>query len=198
MLEIERNIFQIFPINIFVEKNFLSDNQCDLVMEALQAETVTEYHALKGDAKSSYSVFSKYGILDKMPDSLSDLQYKIQERIDYFTNVSNIHACELGYSWFNIQNEQSQLSMHSHGFSVVSGALYINTDEFSSTLDFLNPNYSSFSGFYGDDSLSIFRNKVERGSLFLFPSYLVHGNIENKSKNRIVIAFNTFLKYPKK
>lgn len=196
MLEVQRNIFQIFPINIFIEKNFLSDDHCDLILDVIENEVKSDHKLLEGDAASSYSLNSNYGILQKMPRSINDIQNKIQERIDYFTEIARIHPCQISYSWFNVQNEDSQLHMHAHGFSVVSGALYINTDELSSTLDFINPNYSIFMGSSIDENSFILSNKVERGSLVIFPSYLAHGNwnSQNKSKNRVVISFNTHLK----
>jgi uncharacterized protein (TIGR02466 family) len=194
MLEIERNIFQIFPINIFVEQQFLSEEHCDLIFESIKDKKTHKHNLIGGDGVSSYNLNDNFsGIFERLPKPINDIREKIQERIDYFTDVSKMHRCRLGYSWFNVQNEDSRLHLHSHGFSIVSGALYINIDESSSSLDFLNPNYSVFSGNYTDGNVCVVSNRFERGTLVIFPSYLVHGNLKssNHSKNRVVISFNT-------
>ena len=197
MIEVERNIFNIFPIYIFVEKNFLSEEHCDLIMERLLSLETHPNNLLEGDSSTSHKYMAEDEIFEKVlkpVKPLKEIKQRLQERIDYFTNVSNIQPCRIHHSWYNIQNEGSSLTAHAHNGSVISGALYINTDEYSSDLDFINPNYAIHLGFGLDrESDFVYKHKVERGSLILFPSYLAHGNLfsQNKTKNRIVISFNT-------
>ena len=193
MLEIERNIFQIFPINIFIERNFLSNDQCNSVLKILEKEETLKHSMLTGDSSSSF--FSNNRILKKISKCIDGLESKIQERIDYLTNVSNICPCEITNSWFNIQNEESQLYMHAHGYSVMSGALYVKADESSSDLVFLNPNYNAFSIEYINQNPTTLSVKPESGTLVIFPSYLAHGSwtYQNNSNKRIVISFNSSL-----
>ena len=195
MLEIERNIFQIFPINIFVEKQFLSEEHCDLILKSIKNENTYKHNLIEGDGVSSYNLTTDSSIFNRMPQPLKDIRDKIQERIDYFTEVAKMHRCKLGSSWFNIQNENSRLHLHSHGFSVVSGALYINIDDSSSSLDFINPNSSVFSGSHIETDACVVSNRFDKGTLVIFPSYLVHGSLYsiNQTKNRVVISFNTEL-----
>lgn len=202
MIQIEKNIFNIFPIFIFVEDNFLSEEQCDFISKFLNDEETYNHSLISGDGTSSHRLsptrvnkLVKNGILDKMPAPLSELKQKIQERVDYYSQVALLKPNEIELSWFNVQNEGSQLLPHAHEGSVATGALYINTDELSSNLDLFNPNYAVNSSGSLDNDRFFTSYRVKRGSLLIFPSYLVHGNIkENRTHNRIVISFNTIRK----
>ncbi len=197
MKEVEKNIFNVFPIHIFVERNFLSDKHCDLILRDLAKLDMHPHNLLEGDAASSYKYFSQNELFDEILSSIEpikDIKERLQQRIDYFTSFSRIQSCSIHHSWCNVQNENSSLTVHAHNGSVVSGALYINTDKNSSDLQFINPNYAIHLGFgLNRENDFLYKQKVERGTLILFPSYLAHGNLysQNKTKNRVVISFNT-------
>ena len=185
------NIFNIFPIEIFVEENFLSPSQCKDIFGKIISERKEDHMLLHGDAKSSYMSGDSQGFLTKT--NIPDLYQKLQERVDYYSNQCNIYPNKISFSWCNVQNKDSQLDMHAHGFSALSGVLYINVDDQSSTLDFLNPNYSIFQ-FNIDPKSYVFKLQPKIGTLIIFPSWLVHGNWGtniNKTENRAIISFNT-------
>lgn len=195
MIQIEQNIFNIFPIFVFHEENFLSVDQCDRILNFLKEEKTTQHDLIHGSGTSSHHErpILENSILYKISKFEPNVVNHIHERIEYLTYVSKTFPCQINFSWFNIQNENSYLLPHAHTNSVVSGALYINTDEESSSLDFINPNYASFVSYSVNDQSYIYKHKVKRGSLIIFPSYLAHGNFNtiNKTNNRVVISFNT-------
>lgn len=184
MDDANKNIFSIFPIHVFIEQNFLSSEQRIAIFNYILEEHKSKNHLIQGDGYSSYA--NNFNFLSKFPHVL----HSLQERLDSYTKAIDVDDCSIGDSWCSIQNENSRLRMHGHGFSHVTGVIYVNVEQNSSTLDFLNPNYSVFSF---SPKTSVVKNYVESGSLYLFPSYLVHGNWNstNQSKNRAIISFNT-------
>lgn len=185
MSDLSSNIFDIFPIKIFVEKNFLSIEQRKILFDSILHESKSKHDLISGDGFSSY--LNNCNFLSKFPEIIES----IQQRIDFYTKSIDVDKCLVGDSWCNIQNEESRLRMHSHGFSWVTGAIYVNVGENSCALDFLNPNYSAFAF---APKTTVVKNQVESGSLYLFPSYLAHGNwnSKNQSKDRAIISFNTY------
>jgi uncharacterized protein (TIGR02466 family) len=191
MQEINRNIFQAFPVNFFKEENFLSLEHCDFLKNFFSEQKADHHPLFDGEAKSSHRFNSEIGILDMIPEPLKDLKQQIQKRIDYFTNTCDLPPCKISNSWFNIQDEGSLANFHAHPFSALSGVLYVFTDDESSKLEFLNPNYSIFQ-YNGKDGFLL--NDVKIGTLIIFPSYIVHGSRkQNKTMGRTILSFNTFI-----
>lgn len=195
MIEVSKNIFSIFPVQVYIEKSFLSNDQCNLIFDFLKNENLDNHDLILGDGKSSYfeEQVTEKSILYKISKILPDIVDRVHDRVFYLARQSNLHPCHINFSWFNIQNENSHLTPHAHPGSVLSGALYIKTDENSSTLDFINPNYASFCSYSIDQNNYVLKQRVNNGTLIIFPSYLAHGNINtiNRTHNRTVISFNT-------
>lgn len=142
-------------------------------------------------------------------ENIDFLDY-IQNNVPYCSKIKelilqhvNDYCVEYGYpemfflnSWFNIQNPDSVLQQHTHPNSVISGALYINTDTDSSKLVFENPNPYSWNTHFSNSSTKYSSRYItftpSIGDLIIFPSWLKHGSLfqKNKTQNRIVVSFN--------
>jgi uncharacterized protein (TIGR02466 family) len=97
-------------------------------------------------------------------------------------------------SWINYAETGMYQEVHSHPYADISGVFYSETDSDSGDIYFIAPSTS-----YCHSEL-IFRSNILRDNikiqskknrLILFPSWLQHGTLMNKSKNtRISISFN--------
>jgi len=100
-------------------------------------------------------------------------------------------------SWINLSKEGSQHHKHTHANSVLSGVYYLEADNKSDAITFYKSKYDQikiypkFYNLYNSDSWII---PVQTGDLLLFPSYFEHGVDVCKSKKRISLAFNVFVK----
>ena len=84
----------------------------------------------------------------------------------------------------SIQGPDSILKYHKHPNSIISGIIYLKVDDDSSKLVFQNP--TSMTGEV--------KEITPTNGLMLMWSFLMHGSgaTINKSKERIILAFNSF------
>lgn len=92
---------------------------------------------------------------------------------------------------------------HNHSNSLISGVIYLHTDidsgeiTFHKSLDLNNIFYPNINIEYEEnnilncESISI---KPMIGDIVLFPSHLIHSVSKSSSKERYVLAFNSFIK----
>lgn len=193
--------FNIFPTLVYREKNFISSEECKQIVNVYEnRKDIFEKHdTILGDSLSSHANSLKFN-LDVLQEISEILEYNFKEKIknicaDY-SRESGFGFRELENSWINIQNPGSSLNMHTHPFSSFSGALYLNVDNNSSKLYFINPN--PFMSFTSINELTPYTFQSywfqpENGDLIMFPSWLKHGsNGElNGSEKRVVLSFNT-------
>lgn len=187
----ENNIL-IFPTLIKKYDNFLNKEECKKIVDKLKSIKLKDHYALTSDkGYSSHYLFNKIHL---------EFENEFNKKLLF---IINKYAKEYGYSkliidnsWHNIQYKNSILKMHCHPNSVISGALYLKADKFSSKIFFNNPNpYVRFTE-YSEYNMFNFKDyffEVGEGCLILFPSWLEHGsgNQENKSEERICFSFNT-------
>jgi len=96
--------------------------------------------------------------------------------------------------WININGFGTTNDLHTHPRSYISGVFYVKAEENQGNICFENPlrHFNQF--MYGD---SIFLDPIvyhtpETSKLLLFPSFLPHSVLTNKTNiDRISIAFNT-------
>jgi uncharacterized protein (TIGR02466 family) len=189
------NKYKLFPTLVCHEDNFLTKIDLKNVQSCIKKQTDLKPHI--GLLKDSTSKTSYDGTSNFLSNTLlSKLKNKILDRSKIYIEESGL-SCEnkIGNSWFNVQNKGAVLMEHTHPFSIISGALYINVDKNSSPLVFHNPNpcvYYMAHNKFKEFSFEWFRFYPKIGDLILFPSWLRHGsdNIENKTKNRTVLSFN--------
>jgi len=190
---------ELFPILIGAIPNFLGDKQIYDLTKYAKNIPMSKHEALIGDATSSHTAVSNdLENIIKEVDSCKDLIDKLQEAVDVYTFRYGFYRTKISNSWINIQKKNSILDYHMHPGSVISGALYVKTDDDSSVLNFLNPN--PFMKFTAKDNQKLTKYMFERayvkpqdGQLVLFPSWLSHGSDikPNMSEERIIISFNT-------
>lgn len=100
--------------------------------------------------------------------------------------------------WTNIQQPGSQVLLHRHPNSLVSGAYYIEAASDAGRIIFETPleahRMSDFPRYAQPTAFNAMNFSVEPapGKLVLFPSWLGHRTEVNRSSSeRIVISFNT-------
>jgi uncharacterized protein (TIGR02466 family) len=123
------------------------------------------------------------------------LKARIQELIYDYSRAIGILPTVIGSSWHNVMPEDGILLPHRHEISVITGALYVNAEEGSSSLSFESPTECLR---MCEQDIEMTRYSIRRdyvepktGLLVLFPSWLKHGSIGNKNENRMIISFNT-------
>ena len=102
-------------------------------------------------------------------------------------------------SWINTFDHDQLIGFHEHGYqpNQISGCYYHQTSENCGDIQFKssNPFVVSF-----PHQVSKYNNihtiKVEQGTIILFPSWLMHKVLPNKSRDtRISLAFNLDFRY---
>jgi uncharacterized protein (TIGR02466 family) len=139
-------------------------------------------------------------ILNKKP--LQKLKKEISIRVqDYFDRVirpSNKVKPYITQSWLNWTSNKQFHHTHEHPNSVVSGVLYINSNEQHDKIKFFKNKYNQISFMHKE--LNLFNCgtwffPVHTGMLLLFPSSLTHRVDFKEGDNlRTSLAFNTFVK----
>jgi uncharacterized protein (TIGR02466 family) len=188
-----------FPILVRRVRSFLTEEQCNQIVQTIDKSIFKQHGALSGNAGSSDYLSLEHGLnsLDEA-EKLFPIKNRLDEVLDSYTKDTGAQNVKLSNSWMNIQYKESQLLNHVHPFSVLSGALYIKVDSNSSTINFQNPN--PFVDFFDVTEFTKynFRNmwlQAKMGDLIIFPSWMRHGsNDVNKSDERIVLSFNTMYK----
>lgn len=191
--------YSLFPVPVSYYSNFLPPELAENIKNYIlteKADVGKKNDVLHGDAKTSYMNTDEHAtfiqdVTENVP-GCSKFSSNLLECINDFTSKLNFPVCTLGNSWFNVQEPGSMLLRHAHisvhGIELVSGAIYINVDENSSSMTFENPNpYIILS----PGNYYTFTVKPKIGDLLLFPSWLMHQSLDsNMTKNRIVISFN--------
>lgn len=193
--------FNLFPTLVYRQKQFLSQEECEEIVNIYEnkKDIFEKHESLPGNSLSSHanSLKSNLNVLQEITFiTENNLKEKIKDICVEYSTESGFGFRELENSWINIQTPGTSLNMHTHPFSSFSGALYLNVDNDSSKLYFINPN--PFMGFTSIKELTPYTFetywfKPEVGDLILFPSWLSHGSAgeSNQSKKRIVLSFNT-------
>ena len=163
----------LFTIDYYEKEDFINQSEIDKLCASIDRNSLVDYDYIPGNAKTSIGV-SQNQFLDFHKD--------LEERIIKEIPTRNQRMAE---SWVTIQKEDSKLKWHKHPNSVISGILYLKVDDDSSKLVFQNP--TSMEG-------EVVEIQPSPGMLLMWPSFLMHGsgNTINKSKERIILGFNTY------
>jgi uncharacterized protein (TIGR02466 family) len=182
----------VFPVFIKQIKNFLTIEECKKSIFELKKTKIKEHGALSKN-KGYSSHFIESNVINNLN---KEIQLRLKNEINEYANEYGFQKLDVSNSWYNIEKKDCVLNNHTHPMSVISGALYLKTDELSNKIYFFNPNpFINFSNFEKSTFINyehVFFD-VEIGSMLLFPSWLKHGsNFEkNNSKERICLSFNT-------
>ena len=117
---------KVFPTLLQFTNNFLNAVECKEIIKSISKNKLSKHLCLNGNAKSTHTINSN--ILTK--PIKEKLNIKIKEyQIDY-----GVNELKIDNSWVNIQNKNSILKKHSHPDSIISGVVYLKTDEKSSKI----------------------------------------------------------------
>lgn len=181
----------IFTTSIYEKTNFLNKDEFEQLNNSIkQNQVYKEHNELIGDAVSSHN--SENNILD----NVVNIKNKIQKEVSICSKIIGYDNLILTNSWSNIQRKGSILNYHCHPNSMLSGALFLKVDGFSSRIYFKNPNPIIYNLDFRErnyDNFETFSIIPQPGLLLMWPSWLMHGsNSEiNNSDERVVISFNT-------
>ena len=111
------------------------------------------------------------------------------------SNIINLYVTQ---SWANFTEKDQYHHRHKHPNSLISGVLYISTDEDTDRINFYKNDQTPFH--VPTENFNVWNSEtwwfpVKSNTLILFPSYLEH-MVETKKTpgTRISISFNTFFK----
>jgi len=140
----------------------------------------------------------------KLYDELKDLGNEILDAANFvYRDVMN-HKSKLFFTnaWFNECQVGSSQFFHIHSNSVLSGTLYIRTDE-NTNIQFQRPGASEVQNILEDITDTEKENKfgyiyhftecginIRNGACLFWPSYMKHGYHNNQTPNRLSLSFN--------
>ena len=127
-----------------------------------------------------------------------ELNLRIKEYFDKIICSSNGITPYITQSWLNYTDKDQYHHKHSHPNSLVSGVLYINSDEKFDKIKFFKSGYERIDLEVKEFNLFNSGNwffTVKTGDIVLFPSSLTH-MVETKEgdNTRVSLAFNVFIK----
>lgn len=162
--------------------------------------TMYSHNCIQNESYNADNVSDDKFILDKYPH----LKKWILSEVNVYAKqaLSCTNELRITQSWSIIGN--SSLQIHQHPNSIISGAYYINADQYSSPLTFAKPYVQQLKWETDQDLLQsqdwnwdVVNFYPEIGKLILFPSYLGHGVVSNnRQSNRCVLSFNTWFSNP--
>jgi uncharacterized protein (TIGR02466 family) len=109
------------------------------------------------------------------------------------------HSAGISSSWINTFDKDQLIGFHEHGYqpNQISGCYYYQTSENCGDIQFksTNPFVVSFPHQTSKYN-NIYNVKAEKGTVILFPSWLMHKVLPNRSNTkRISLAFNIDFRY---
>ena len=189
----EATINSIFPTPIYMSK-------LDRALTPLELKFVDK--SKKDFYKNDGNITSNNNyILNKKP--FTNIKKELDKRVqDYFDKVLSTTDAVTPYitqSWLNYTETNQYHHKHQHPNSLVSGVLYIDSDEKFDKIYFYRDNiYKTIKPQTKDWNLWNSESwwfPVKTGDIIMFPSSLTH-MVETKqgTNTRISLAFNTFIK----
>lgn len=188
-MEHKHQLYTLFPITVMgssLDREFTED-------ELRFVEETIDTTILNGMGNQ---ISRNKKILEE-PQMQSILQWVNSSLKNYVEDIMKISGIELYVtnSWLNVAHPGQFHTKHDHPNSIVSGVLYLNTKP-SDKIVFLRDDRSIWSMNHTElnihNSMSWWLPAIE-GSLYLFPSTLMHEVPPNESDDlRISISFNTF------
>ena len=131
-------------------------------------------------------------------NEFEDMRKTIEGRVDEYCNDAGLEPVEIGKSWINHQVQEGYVASHRHELSIVSGAYYPIVENGSASIVFESPIRTPRMSEIHNKATNFTADKMEfepkSGMLILFPSWLYHYSLPNKTDKRITISFNTFHK----
>ena len=131
-------------------------------------------------------------------NEFAEMKTVIEERLTEYCDDAGFEPVEIGKSWINHQVQEGYVASHRHELSIVSGAYYPIVEEGSAPIVFDSPIRTPRMAEIHNKATDFTANNMEfepkSGMLILFPSWLYHYSLPNKTAKRITISFNTYHK----
>jgi uncharacterized protein (TIGR02466 family) len=133
--------------------------------------------------------------LNKPPKELKQLSKCIFDFSLEICDFLNIKPVSTGQAWLNINEHGNFNWRHTHPNSVLSGVYYVKTPTDCGNIEFENPSMDMMVNMKVNEhnlfTSSCIKVPSERGTMYIFPSWLPHKVHPNLSKEeRISISFN--------
>jgi uncharacterized protein (TIGR02466 family) len=180
------------------------------VSETMLHRTLNEHELIcfskeRKNSKRNYGNFISINQFVLERTELQDLKQIIVDKLnDYFNKVFEPETRVELYitnSWVNWSESEEFHHQHTHPNSIISGVLYIDTEE-DDSITFYNPNNflgnlkikSRGTGKWTSDN---WKCPVKKESLLIFPSTLKHGvepRPNTSKKTRVSLSFNTWFR----
>jgi uncharacterized protein (TIGR02466 family) len=167
---------------------------------------------IEGDPDAyQLSHFHQERSIFKAHPQLAWLKKQIEEAATFayqeLLNFQQSGPLKITNAWFNLSQPGGAQSMHSHANSLLSGTLYLHTDDKTDITFFhplLTPSvhpelYDKPSNRKNDFGLCYHHKEVvvgvSAGQCLFWPSSLKHGYLNNRTPNRLSLSFNLMPEY---
>jgi uncharacterized protein (TIGR02466 family) len=143
--------------------------------------------------QTNFSYKKHNNFLEKTPFFAGVVAEEVMNYLREVTLRFELKGLDIKESWINLYPKYAYQNYHLHSFSDISGSYYFATNEEDGDLKFKAPSSASrYSKFPVDPSEVVYKPEV--GKLILFPSYLEHAVLMNKTDHqRVSVAFNISL-----
>jgi|TARA_R100000455_G_C6268127_1_gene123543 uncharacterized protein (TIGR02466 family) len=182
-------IHSLFPVPIYVK-----EIDREFTKKELKFIKDQEKHCMANEGNRNTS---DYYILKRkeLKNIRKFIEQSCQEYLDNVISPANDIKFYITESWLNYTREDQYHHVHSHPNSIMSGVLYIDSDQdsikFTTPHGYkrLKPQVKNFNVWNSDT----WNFPVNTGQLIMFPSETIHQVDRKKGKNvRTSLAFNTF------
>jgi uncharacterized protein (TIGR02466 family) len=183
-------VIDLFPIPLVVEELNFDQAEFDFAIDYLSVKN--NLHENKNKNFNSVDTY----ILKQMPTLSKQIQKVIDGYVYNFLGEES--ELKITQSWLNYNPPSTSHHKHAHSNSIVSGIVYLQTDDKTGNLNLYRPEnqarhlHDEIKHWHPYNYEHVyFAPKV--GNMFLFPSTLSHSVEENTSTiSRISLSFNTF------
>jgi uncharacterized protein (TIGR02466 family) len=189
-------IRELFPTAIYVTKlNNIMSSEMNKLMAIYEDKDNWKSNTNGNFASKETYIFDK--VLGANSLLISDIQYHINE---YSKNILGEQPMlKPTQSWMNFNPPKTSHHKHWHGNSIISGVLYLKTNNLSGA--FIAHKREEFSIIKTSSTkntpyVSVKENIIPTNMmLILFPSMLEHSvSVNQSTEDRISLSFNTFYK----
>ena len=185
-------INSIFPTPVYFSK---LDREFTKKELSFIDKTKLDVYKNEGNTTSNDNYILNNKIFKDLKD---DLNLRIQDYFDKVISPANDVTPYITQSWLNYTETNQYHHKHVHPNSLVSGVLYINSNEENDKIKFFNDFYKTIKlevknwNMWNSESWWF---TVKTGDIILFPSSTIHMVEVKKGDNtRISLAFNVFIK----
>lgn len=185
-----------FPTAIYEEQEVLNKWQnIQLLDHCYNMRKNAPIAGREGWVGNTYNSHGRYDDL-AASDSFQVLLDKVTNHVNEF---GKLHGSDSTFqcdgAWVNIADKGSFQEYHAHEGSVFSCVYYVNVNESSGSIRFLDPKYPTMLDIKRSSDTELTFKHVEinpvPGTLLIFRSYLMHMVHPNMSaESRVSIAFN--------